>query len=424
MPHPEWLESGLNHIWLPYTQMKTATTPVGVKRITGSTLELVDGRKLVDGIGSWWTCVHGYNHPRLVAALTEQVKHLPHVMLGGLAHEPAYRLATRLADLTPGDLNRSFFCESGSVAVEVAMKVAVQYWLNSNQGVRPKFLAFKGGYHGDTFATMSVCDPDEGMHSLFGDALPHQYIVDLPTDADRIARFESVLAKNNDIAAVMVEPLIQGAGGMRMHEAQTLQCIRAACDEHNVLLIFDEIFVGLGRTGALFAAEKAGVIPDIMTIGKALTGGITPLAATIVSDKVYDTFHSDEASKALMHGPTFTGHALACAVAMASLDLIEENNSLEKVQRLETSLEERLAPLREHTLVADVRIMGAVAAVELNIDFDIDKARAAFIELGAFIRPLGRVIYLTPSYTISDGEIDQLTLAITHIVKQLSVQAG
>ena len=400
--------------------MKTATTPVGVKRITGSTLELVDGRVLVDGVGSWWTCVHGYNNPRLVDALTEQLQHLPHVMLGGLAHEPAYRLASRIADLTPGDLNRSFFCESGSVAVEVAMKVAVQYWLNTGQGVRPRFVAFKGGYHGDTFATMSICDPDEGMHSLFGDALPQQYITDLPTDAETESKLDAILTENDDIAAVIVEPLIQGAGGMRMHDAQTLQRIRKACDKHNVLLIFDEIFVGLGRTGELFAAQKADVTPDIMTIGKALTGGITPLAAAIVSEQVYDAFHSEDGTKALMHGPTFTGHALACAVAMASLDLIEENKSLDLVRQLEKRLSERLAPLVDHALVADVRVLGAVAAVELNIDFDIDKARASFIDRGTFIRPLGRVIYLTPSYAITQDETDKLAKAITEFIQELA----
>ncbi|MBB35542.1 MAG: adenosylmethionine--8-amino-7-oxononanoate transaminase [Hirschia sp.] len=424
MHNPDWLETGLNHIWLPYTQMKTAPTPVGVSHIEGVTLELTDGRKLVDGVGSWWTCVHGYNHPRLKAALIEQLDRLPHVMLGGLGHEPAYALATRLATLTPGDLNRSFFCESGSVAVEVAMKVAVQYWLNTGEGVRPKFLAFKGGYHGDTFATMSVCDPDEGMHSLFGEALPAQHIVDLPTDEASIAALNDTLAQNKDIAAVIVEPLIQGAGGMRMHDAATLRQIREACDRHNVILIFDEIFTGLGRTGDLFASIKSGVTPDIMTIGKALTGGITPLAAAVVSERIYAAFHDEDGSKALMHGPTFTGHALACAVAMASLDLIEETDAIGKVRKLEAELTSRLAPLRGRPNVAEVRVMGAVAAVELNHDFNVDDARAAFIARGTFIRPLGRVIYLTPSYTIQPEELSVLTEAISAIVDALGDQAA
>lgn len=420
MSHPDWLSTGLDHIWLPYTQMKTAPTPVAVARTHGATLELSDGRRLVDGVSSWWTSVHGYNHPRLKAAMIEQLEKMPHVMLGGLGHEAAYELAARLADLTPGDLSRTFFCESGSVAVEVAMKIAVQNGLNTGKGVKSKFLAFNGGYHGDTFATMAICDPEEGMHSLFGPALPRHFHLDLPTDEETDAILNDILRERTDIAAVIVEPLIQGAGGMRMHDAATLQRIRAACDRHGVILIFDEIFTGFGRTGEMFAADKAGVAPDIMTLGKALTGGVTPLAATVVSEKIYDAFHSEDAGKALMHGPTFTGHALACAVASASLDIIEETDALSKVRALEAAMETRLSPLRERPNIADVRVMGAVAAVELNHAFNVEKARAAFIERGVFIRPLGRVIYLTPSYVISEDELDVLTGAIGEVVGELA----
>jgi len=249
MTDPTWLDEGLQHIWLPYAQLKTAPRPIAVKATRGSRIILHDGRELVDGIGSWWTAVHGYNHPVLLDAVREQLELMPHVMLGGLAHEQAYRLASRLADKLPGDLNRVFFSESGSVAVEVALKIAMQYWRNTTGEVRPKFLAFRGGYHGDTFAAMSVCDPEDSMHALFGPALAKQYIVDLPTDEARAGEMDRVLGEHRDIAAVIVEPMLQGAAGMRMHDAATLGRIRDVCRRHGVLLIFDEIFTGFGRLG-------------------------------------------------------------------------------------------------------------------------------------------------------------------------------
>jgi adenosylmethionine-8-amino-7-oxononanoate aminotransferase len=331
-------------------------------------------------------------------------------------------LATRLAQITPGDLTRSFFTESGSVAVEVAMKIAVQFWLNTTGKVRPKFMSFKGGYHGDTFAAMSVCDPEEGMHSLFGPALTNQMILDLPKDEDSKFLFEDLLEDRNDIAAVIIEPLIQGAGGMRMHSPETLRYIRETCDKFETLLIFDEIFTGFGRTGQMFAAETAGVTPDIMTVGKALTGGITPLAATIVTDRVYNVFHADDASTALMHGPTFTGHALACAVALESLKLLEENGALNLVSAMEQHYRNALLPLSTRDDVADVRILGAVAAVELKAKFDVDQVRQRFIDKGTFIRPLGNVIYLTPPYSATPQELATLTDAIIEMIDWLAVQ--
>ena len=410
----DWYSPGLEHIWLPYAQMKTLPDPVPAVATRESILTLEDGRTLIDGVGSWWTSVHGYNHPALLAAAHAQLDAMPHVMLGGLAHEQAYRLAARLAAITPGDLTRVFFTESGSVAVEVAMKIAVQYALNLHGQRRTRFVSFTGGYHGDTFATMSACDPEEGMHSLFSGVVPEQYVVDLPDSEARLEALDRLLGERGDIAAVLVEPLIQGAGGMRMHPPAVLQALRAACDRHGVLLIFDEIFTGFGRTGEMFAAGRAGVTPDIMCLGKALTGGVTPLAATIASAKVYSAFHDDDPSHALMHGPTFTGHAIGCAVANAGLDLFESQPRLEQVRAVERALIEDLTPLADRPGVRDVRVCGAVAAVEFDTDFDVEAARAWFIARGTFIRPLGRVVYLTPSYVISRDALADLTRAIAH----------
>lgn len=420
MADPDWLADGLDHIWLPYAQMKTASRPVAVRSTHGARIVLHDGRELVDGIGSWWTAVHGYNHPHLIEAVRKQLEIMPHVMLGGLAHEQAYRLASRLAALLPGNLSKVFFCESGSVAVEVAMKMAVQFWRNTTDEVRPKFLAFRGGYHGDTFAAMSVCDPEDSMHSLFGPALPQQYIVDLPTDEGRAGELDRALAEYRDIAAVIVEPMLQGAAGMRMHDAATLRRIREACDRHGVLLIFDEIFTGFGRLGAMFASNVSGVTPDIITLGKALTGGVTPLAATVASRTVYQAFHSDDASKALMHGPTYMGHAAGCAAANASLDLFESEPRLDQVKAIEQRYREMLAALKDAKGVADVRILGSVAAVEMQDAFDIQALRRSFIEQGVFIRPIGKVIYLAPAYTIGGEDLAQLIGAINQTVERLA----
>ena len=412
MTDPAWLDEGLEHIWLPYAQMKTAPRPVPVRSTHGTRIVLHDGRELIDGIGSWWTAVHGYNHPYLLDAMRRQLEVMPHVMLGGLAHEQAYTLATRLAALAPGDLSKVFFCESGSVAVEVALKIAVQWWRNTTGQVRSRFLAFRGGYHGDTFVTMSVCDPEDSMHSLFGPALPSQYIAALPVDDGSAVDLDRMLDTHRDIAAVIVEPLLQGAAGMRMHDVETLRRIRAACDRQGVPLIFDEIFTGFGRLGGMFAATVSGVTPDIMTLGKALTGGVTPLAATIASRRIYEAFHSDDATKALMHGPTYMGHALGCAAANASLDLFEQEPRLEQVARIEQDLKSALEPLRDAPQVADVRIRGSVGAVELREAFDVQAMRRRFIDQGVFIRPIGKAIYLAPSYTIDAADAASLTAAI------------
>lgn len=409
---PGWFSKGLDHIWLPYAQMRTLPAPVAISRTDGARLYLADGRELVDGVGSWWTSVHGYNRAELLNAARAQMDQMPHIMLGGLAHEQAYRLAARLAEITPGNLTRTFFSESGSVAVEVAMKIAIQYFRNVHGERRTRFVSFLGGYHGDTLATMSVCDPDEGMHHMFRGALADQHVIALPEGRDQIRALETLLSADKSIAAILIEPLIQGAGGMRMHSPQVLKTLRRLCDQAGVLLIFDEIFTGFGRTGEMFAAGRAGVTPDIMCLGKAITGGITPLAATIASSRVYSAFHSDNPDHALMHGPTYTGHALACAVANAGLDLFADGSLLKRVRALETTLTEALAPAREMDSVADVRILGSVAAVELAERFPIEAARRWFIEQGTFIRPLGRTVYLSPAYGIGEEDLRRLTTAI------------
>ena len=414
---PRWLTAGLDHVWLPYAQMKTAARPLPVVASEGVRLTLADGRVLVDGIASWWTACHGYNHPHIAEALREQLARLPHVMFGGLAHEQAYRLATRLSALLPGDLERVFFTESGSVSVEVAMKMAVQYWMNRGVAGRTRILSFRGGYHGDTFATMAVCDPEEGMHAKFAGVLAPQVIGDLPRDGDLLAALRQLVeAHAHELAAILVEPRVQGAGGMVFHDDQILRDLRQLADDFGLLLIFDEIFTGFGRTGAMFACAAAGVTPDIVTLSKALTGGTLPLAATVARKHVFDAFWGDEADKALMHGPTFMGNALACAAANASLDLFGAEPRLAQVARIAARLEEGLAPCRALPDVRDVRIMGAIGVVELETMPEPRALQAAFLDKGVWIRPFRNVVYLTPAFVISDGELDQLTGAVTSVL--------
>jgi adenosylmethionine-8-amino-7-oxononanoate aminotransferase len=417
---PAWYAAGLAHVWLPYAQMKTMCPPLPVVRTQGCRIVLADGRELIDGIASWWTACHGYNHPHIRAAVERQLALLPHVMFGGLVHEPALTLARRLAALLPGDLDRVFFSDSGSVAVEVAMKMAVQFWLNQGVRTRKKFLAFKRGYHGDTTGAMAICDPDAGMHALFQGLLPEHHVVDLPRDDESAAGFERFLARHADeLAGIIVEPLVQGAGGMLFHDAPVLQRLRAAADRYQLLLIFDEIFTGLGRTGSLFACEAAGVVPDIITLSKALTGGTLPLAATVARKKVFDAFWSDDPMHALMHGPTFMANALACAAANASLDLFEREPRLRQVADIAAGLERGLSPCRGLPGVKDVRVRGAIGVVELARIDDLDALRARFAERGVFIRPFGSVVYLTPAFTIAEDELAMLTGAIVKVVGDL-----
>jgi adenosylmethionine-8-amino-7-oxononanoate aminotransferase len=414
----DWFERGYPHIWLPYTQMKTTPAPLAAARTSGSRITLADGRELIDGIASWWTAVHGYNHPHIVEAVEKQARVMPHVMLGGLLHEQAATLAVRLAAILPGGLTRVFFSDSGSVAVEVAMKMAVQYWLNQNIRGRTKFLAFKGGYHGDTIATMAVCDPEEGMHSLFAGLLSEHHIIGLPRDEETIAAFDAFLERHaGELAGILVEPLVQGAGGMIFHDEHTLRRLRAAADNYELLLIFDEIFTGFGRTGAMFACEAAGVAPDIMTLGKGLTGGTLPLAATVATQKVFDAFWSDDPSHALMHGPTYMGNALACAAANASLDLFEREPRLRQGADIGEFLGHRLGQCLGLPHVVDVRARGAIGVVELDRIADLNALKRRFVEEGVWVRPFRNIVYLTPALTISEDDLEKLTRAI---VKALS----
>jgi adenosylmethionine---8-amino-7-oxononanoate aminotransferase len=397
--------------------MKTARAPMPVARTHGCRIVLSDGRELVDGIASWWTACHGYNHPYIREAVERQLALMPHVMFGGLAHEQALTLARRLATLLPGDLTRVFFSESGSVAVEIAMKMAVQFWLNQGVRKRKTFLAFKGGYHGDTTGAMAVCDPDSGMHARFKGVLSEHHFIDPPENDESAGSFTRHLERHaQELAGIIVEPLVQGAGGMRFHTAAVLQRLRDAADRHQLILIFDEIFTGFGRTGTLFACETAGVVPDIVTLSKALTGGTLPLAVTIARPKIFDAFWSDDPADALPHGPTFMANALACAAANASLDLFEREPRLRQVADIASALEHGLAPCRGRPGVKDVRVRGAIGVVELDRIGDLEALRARFVEEGVFVRPFGSIIYLTPAFTIGAEELATLTAAVTKIV--------
>jgi adenosylmethionine---8-amino-7-oxononanoate aminotransferase len=417
---PPWYAAGLDHIWLPYTQMKTAPLPLAVSATSGSRIVLADGRELVDGIASWWTACHGYNDPHIRAAVERQLECLPHIMFGGLVHEPALTLARRLVQLVvPADLDRVFFSESGSVAVEVALKMAVQYWRNRGVPGRSRVVAFRDSYHGDTTGAMAVSDPQSSMHAAFQGLLPQQITIDLPTDEASTAAFESMLAKRaEEIAAIIVEPLVQGAGGMRFHDAEVLRKLRNAADRYDVLLILDEIFTGFGRTGSMFAFQAAGIAPDIVTIGKALTGGTLPLAATLARQKVFDAFCSDDPADAFMHGPTFMANALACAAANASLDLFEREPRLNQVAEISRQLARELEPCRGLPGVKDVRVLGAIGVVELDRIDDLNSLRQRFMNKGVFIRPFGTIVYLTPAFTIAGDELAVLTDAITTVLAE------
>jgi len=415
---PAWFEAGMPHIWLPYTQMMVAGDPLPVVATHGSRILLADGRELIDGIASWWTACHGYNHPHIAAAVRRQLDVMPHVMFGGLVHEPALTLARRLVALMPAGLDRVFFSDSGSVAVEVALKMAVQYWGNKGVAGRTRFVAFNGGYHGDTTGGMAVSDPIDGMHHAFGGLLPRHLFCDLPRDEESFAKLADVIERHaGEIAGIIVEPLVQGAGGMHFHDNDVLERVRALADRYQILLIFDEIFTGFGRTGVMFASEV--VAPDIVTLSKALTGGTMPLAATIARRTVFDAFWSDTPSHALVHGPTYMANPLACAAANASLDLFEREPRLSQVAAIATALQQALAPCRGMPRVRDVRVKGAIGAVEIDRIDDIYTLRRRFIAEGVFVRPFGATVYLTPAFTIAPGELTKLTDAVVTVIGEV-----
>ena len=406
-----------SHLWRPYTQMLGAPAPLKAVRTEGCRIFLEDGRVLIDGIASWWTACHGYNHPHLREAVSRQLAAMPHVMFGGLTHEPAERLAARLAALLPGDLNHVFFADSGSVAVEVAMKMAAQYWLNQGVRTRTRFLAFTGGYHGDTLATMAVCDPEEGMHSLYRGLLADHAILPLPRDAPAEAALHAFLDRHaGTLAGILVEPLVQGAGGMIFHAPEVLRRLRRAADAYGLILIFDEIFTGFGRTGTMFACEQAGIVPDIITLSKALTGGTMALSAAIATGRIFEAFLSGNPMHALMHGPTYMANPLACAAANASLDLFAAEPRLRQVAALSGKLSQGLAPCRDLPGVRDVRVRGAIGVVELERIDDMNALKAAFVQAGVWVRPFGRTVYLTPAFTASDEEVQTLTATVCAVL--------
>ncbi|NQV84793.1 MAG: adenosylmethionine--8-amino-7-oxononanoate transaminase [Rhodospirillales bacterium] len=420
-PTATWLQEGYKHIWMPYTQMQTAPLPQAAVATEGAHIILADGTQLIDGVSSWWSACHGYNHPHIIDAIVAQAQHMPHVMLAGLANEPAFTLAGRLAKLAPGTLNRVFFSESGSISVEIAMKMAAQYWLNKGVTGHQRFLCFKDAYHGDSLATMSVGDPEDGIHGRFNGLMPGQHHIALPRDEASTERFEAYVAEHADtIAAVLLEPLVQGAGGMVFHNTETLATVRRVCDDHGLLLILDEIMTGLGRLGTMFACEQAGIVPDIMTLSKSLTGGTLPLAATIANDRVFEAFLDEDLDKALMHGPTFTGNALACAAANASLDLFETEPRLEQVRTIETHLRSALEPCRGVNgtwgNVVDVRVRGAIGVVELDDIRDMNGLRARFLNAGCWVRPFGKIVYLMPAFTIPEDDLGVLSDTVVKVI--------
>jgi adenosylmethionine-8-amino-7-oxononanoate aminotransferase len=401
------------HLWRPYTQMRTAPEPLEAVRTQGSRIVLADGRELVDGIASWWTAVHGYNHPHIAQAVADQLARMPHVMFGGLTHAPAERLAARLADLLPGDLDHVFLSDSGSVAVEVALKMAAQLWLNRGVAGRSRVLAFRDGYHGDTMGAMSVCDPEEGMHRRFGRYLPEQVFCDLPRSEAATAALDAALSRHRqELCAVIVEPLVQGAGGMRMHPPEVLASVARLAKRHGLPLICDEIFTGFGRTGTLFACEQAGIVPDILCLSKALTGGTMALAATVATTEIFSAFLSDDPGAALMHGPTFMANPLACAAAEASLDLFAREPRLAQARAIANRLAAGLAPLRGRPGIADVRVLGAIGAVQFESPPDLADLKARLLAHGVWVRPFGDVLYLTPALTIGAADLDRLIAAV------------
>ncbi len=418
---PTWQREGIRNIWMPYTQMKTAPLPIPVVATEGVYLILANGERIIDGLASWWTACHGYNHPHILDAVEMQLRRMPHVMFGGISHEPALQLALRLAKLLPGNLDHVFFSDSGSVSVEVALKMAVQFWLNQGVSGRTKFACFRHAYHGDTTGAMSVCDPVNSMHAHFKGFLLEHFPHDVPLTKTDARRFEeSIATKCQEIAGVIIEPLIQGAGGMKMHPPEALAAIRRVCDRYNLLLIADEIATGFGRTGTMFACEQAEVVPDIICVGKALTAGTLGLAATVATDRVFDTFVSDDQTHALMHGPTFMANPLACAAANASLDLFESEPRVKQVHVIEEILKQALDPCRKTSGVVDVRCKGAVGVVQVERLHNLERLRTRFVGQGVWLRPFGDIVYLTPALNIRAKQLEQLCDTVVRVVDEWS----
>lgn len=420
----EWLEFDRKHLWHPYTSLNNALPCYAFDSADGCIIRLASGEQLVDGMSSWWCAIHGYNHPTLNAAAIEQVQRNAHMMFGGMTHEPAVELAQRLLRMGPANLDAVFLADSGSVSVEVAIKMAAQYYQAKGQPGKHRLLALRNGYHGDTAGAMAVCDPVTGMHSLFSKLLPKHLFAPQPqcrfgeawNPADFTAMRDLLQQHHSELCAVILEPIVQGAGGIWFYHPQYLSELRTLCDELDILLIYDEIATGFGRTGKLFAWEWAQAAPDIMTVGKALTGGYMTLAATLATAKVAQTIGSNGP---LMHGPTFMGNPLACAVANASLSLLSDNHWQQQVRGLETEMQQGLMPISQYKSVKDVRVLGAIGAVELHQDVDVAAAQRIFVNNGAWIRPFGKLIYLMPPFIASREQIATLCIAIEAYVQTI-----
>ncbi len=417
------------HIWHPYSAVDAGMPVFPVVSANGVRLTLADGRELIDGMASWWCVIHGYNHPVLNRAIEQQLAEMAHVMFGGLTHPPAVRLASRLVEITPQGLELVFFADSGSVAVEVALKMAIQFWHGRGKPSKCRFVALRHGYHGDTLHAMSVCDPVAGMHGLFSTVLPKQFFVASPqagfaqpVDPDDLEALERVLVENaEEIAALVLEPVVQGAGGMRFYSPDYLHAARALCDRYQVLLIADEIATGFGRTGRLFACEHAGIAPDILCLGKALTGGYMTMAATLTTRAVGEAIaHGDPGL--FMHGPTFMANPLACAVSLASIELLLESPWQRRVSAIEQGLREGLAACAAMQHVAEVRVLGAIGVVELITPVDMRRVQPLFVEQGVWIRPFGRLVYVMPPFVIEPDDLALLTRAVRRVVGRLVVE--
>lgn len=414
-----------SHIWHPYSSMSNPNPVYRIVSASGVKLKLDSGKELIDGMSSWWSAIHGYNHPVLNKAAKDQIDSMSHVMFGGLTHKPAIELASLLVDLTPSPLTKVFFSDSGSVAVEVAIKMAIQYWYSSGRPKKSKLLTIRSGYHGDTFYTMSVCDPVTGMHHMFKEVLPLQYFADAPKckfndkwDESDIASFKELIHDHHkEIAAVILEPVVQGVGGMRFYSPEYCRRVRELCDKYDVLLIFDEIATGFGRTGKLFACEFPGIPPDIMCLGKAMTGGYTTLAATLTTEKVSEGI-SKSGSGTFMHGPTFMANPLACAISAANIKLLLSWPYLEKIKAIESQLKNELKICSSYANVKDVRALGAIGVVELKDPVSMASITNRFINRGVWIRPFGTLVYIMPPYIIEPGDLSVLTDAIVKSVKE------
>ncbi|WP_319380279.1 adenosylmethionine--8-amino-7-oxononanoate transaminase [Thiomicrorhabdus sp.] len=427
--NPHWqalIDFDQQHIWHPYSASPNPIPPIGVKCTQGSLITLADGNEVVDGMSSWWAAIHGYNHPQIMQAMKEQIDQMPHIMFGGLTHEPAVKLAKRLIELTPQGLDKVFFADSGSVSMEVAIKIALQYWISRGQNRKNRLLTVRNGYHGDTFATMAVCDPVNGMHHLFNEVLRKNLFAPAPqmgfaleSDNQDIADLEAILRKYHpEIAAVTIEPIVQGAGGMRFYRPDYLKQLKTLCEQYDVLMIADEIATGFGRTGKLFACEWAEVSPDIMCVGKALTGGNLTLAATLCTENVSRTISEGEPG-ILAHGPTFMANPLACATAIASIDLLLTSPWQQRIADIERHLKIELMPLKELECVSEVRVLGAIGVVELERSDLGSEVQAAALKNGVWIRPFGKLVYTMPAFNIPIEQLHMLTRGIKAAIHSL-----